>query len=58
MFADARAGGKRILRLKVVLEERGWALTPGAMPTAPRATGDRLEALHQLDLPAIWWTLD
>jgi hypothetical protein len=47
-LADARAGGKRILRLKVVLEERGWALTPGAMPTAPRATGDRLEALHQL----------
>jgi hypothetical protein len=45
-LADARGRGKTILRLKVTLEENGWAVAPGANVAdrnAPEATGDRLE---------------
>jgi hypothetical protein len=42
-LADARARGKTILRLKVVLEEGGWTLAPGASRgSAPVPTPDRL----------------
>lgn len=42
-LADARAGGKTILRLKVVLDEGGWTLAPGASrSSAPVPTADRL----------------
>ncbi|MCK1333283.1 septum formation inhibitor-activating ATPase [Bradyrhizobium sp. CW9] len=42
-LADARARGKTILRLKVVLEDGGWTLTPGvASGSFPRPTADRL----------------
>lgn len=42
-LADARARGKSILRLKIVLEENGWALTPGIDSAAlPSPSGDRL----------------
>ncbi|MGO9356736.1 MAG: septum formation inhibitor-activating ATPase [Xanthobacteraceae bacterium] len=42
-LADARARGKTILRLKVVLEEDGWALTPGVdAASRPLPSGDRL----------------
>jgi hypothetical protein len=43
-LADARARGKTILSLKVVLEEGGWTLAPGASRGSPPApTPDRLE---------------
>jgi hypothetical protein len=43
-LADARARGKTILRLKVVLEEAGWTLAPGANSgSAPVPTPDRLQ---------------
>lgn len=42
-LADARSGGKILLRLKVVMGEDGWTLTPGANPgSVPAITGDRL----------------
>ncbi len=42
-LADARARGKTLLRLKVVLEENGWALAPGVKAAGkPRPSGDRL----------------
>lgn len=41
-LADARARGKSILRLKVAVEEGGWTMMPGAQPSVPRATEDRL----------------
>ena len=42
-LADARARGKTILRLKVVLEENGWALAPGVVSASkPSPSGDRL----------------
>lgn len=48
-LADARAGGKTILRLKVVLEEAGWTLTPGASQiSAPVPTTDRLQTAISL----------
>lgn len=49
-LADARSRGKTILRLKVVMEEGGWALAPGASsdPSIPRATPDRLETALSL----------
>ena len=50
-LADARSQGKTILRLKVVLEEGGWTLAPGASVaarTAPAATADRLETALSL----------
>ena len=43
-LADARAGGKTLLRLKIVLEEGGWTLAPGASRGAPPVpTPDRLQ---------------
>ena len=42
-LADARAGGRLLLRLRVILEEGGWTLTPGAQTIGrPRPTPDRL----------------
>ena len=42
-LADARAGGRILLRLRVILEEGGWTLTPGAQTIGrPRPTPDRL----------------
>lgn len=48
-LADARARGKTILRLKVVLEEGGWTLTPGA-------SGSSRPALPPIGykLPSAW----
>lgn len=43
-LADARARGKTILRLKIVLEEGGWTLAPGvSRGRPPLPTRDRLE---------------
>lgn len=43
-LADARAHGKTILRLKVILEEGGWTRAPGASrASAPVPTPDRLQ---------------
>jgi hypothetical protein len=48
-LADARARGKTILRLKVVLEEGGWTLAPGASQgSAPAPTPDRLQTALNL----------
>jgi hypothetical protein len=50
-LADARGRGKRILRLKVVLEENGWTLTPGTKSNPashPRTTADRLGTVLSL----------
>jgi hypothetical protein len=47
-LADARARGKTILRLKVILEEGGWTTAPGAAMGPPRATQDRLETMLSL----------
>jgi hypothetical protein len=42
-LADARARGKSLLRLKVILEEGGWAKAPGVSRVAsPVPTADRL----------------
>ena len=42
-LADARGGGKTILRLRLTMEEGGWTLLPGASPgSRPEATPDRL----------------
>jgi hypothetical protein len=42
-LADARSGGKRILRVRAVLDEQGWTLAPGASTTSqPAASEDRL----------------
>ena len=42
-MSDARAGGKRLLRLRIVLDEGGWTLAPGATPgNIPQPTADRL----------------
>jgi hypothetical protein len=44
-LADARSRGKTLLRLKVVMDEGGWTLTPGTRPgNPPIATPDRLES--------------
>ena len=47
-LADARAGAKSILRLRIVLEERGWTVTRGRGSRGmPRPTPDRLRtAIH------------
>ena len=48
-LADARARGKTILRLKVVLEDGGWTLTPGvARGSFPLPTADRLRTALSL----------
>lgn len=42
-LADARGSGKTILRLRIVMEEGGWTLTPGTkLSTPPVPTADRL----------------
>jgi len=43
-LADARARGRVLLRLRIILDEGGWMLTPGA-PTGrpPQPTPDRLQ---------------
>lgn len=47
-LADARARGKSILRLKVMLEEGGWTLALGGGAKRPLATRDRLETMLSL----------
>ncbi len=50
-LGDARSRGKTILRLKVVPEENGWTLAPGAganLRNPPRPTPDRLESTISL----------
>ncbi len=48
-LADARAGGKVILRLRVTLDEGGWRLTPlGGIGSEPYPTPDRLETAYWL----------
>jgi len=48
-LADARAQGKTLLRLKVVLDEGGWTLAPGASAgSPPLPTPDRLETIVTL----------
>ena len=48
-LADARAGGKVILRLRVTLDEGGWRLTRlGAIGSQPYPTPDRLETAWRL----------
>ena len=49
-LADARSRGKQILRLKVVMDEGGWTLTPGTTKQGnpPKSTPDRLETAISL----------
>ena len=48
-LADARAQGKTILRLRIVMEEGGWSMTPGAaLGSPPVATPDRLQTAFSL----------
>lgn len=50
-LADARAGGKRILRLRLVLEPSGWRVTRGqGSRGVPRPTPDRLRTAISLAL--------
>ncbi len=48
-LADARAQGKTLLRLKIVLDEGGWALAPGvSRGSRPLPTPDRLQTIISL----------
>lgn len=48
-LADARNGGKIILRMRVVMEENGWTLTPQTtIGNRPEVTPDRLDAAISL----------
>ena len=48
-LADARAQGKTLLRLKVILDEGGWTLAPGASRgSPPLPTPDRLQTVASL----------
>jgi hypothetical protein len=48
-LADARAQGKTLLRLKVVLDEGGWAPAPGVSAgSVPLPTADRLQTMVSL----------
>ena len=48
-LADARAQGKTLLRLKVVLDEGGWAAAPGVSAGSPPVpTADRLQTMVSL----------
>lgn len=50
-LADARAGGNRILRLRLVLEPSGWRVTRGqGSRGVPRPTPDRLRTAINLAL--------
>ena len=48
-LADARARGRTLLRLRVILDEGGWMLTPGSPAgLPPRPTPDRLHTALSL----------
>ena len=48
-LADARARGRVLLRLRVILDEGGWTLTPGSrVGLPPRPTADRLQTALSL----------
>ena len=48
-LADARARGRMLLRLRVILDEGGWTLTPGSrLGVPPRPTADRLKTALSL----------
>jgi hypothetical protein len=48
-LADARARGRILLRLKIILDEGGWTLTPGvSRGNPPRPTADRLQTAIML----------
>lgn len=47
-LADARAGGKTLLRLRVILDEGGWTLTPVKRGRPPAPTPDRLQTMISL----------
>jgi hypothetical protein len=49
-LADARNRGKTILRLRIVMDEGGWTLTPGTtrQGNPPEPTPDRLETATNL----------
>ncbi|MDX8357749.1 septum formation inhibitor-activating ATPase [Sphingopyxis terrae] len=48
-LADARGNGKTLLRLRIVMDEGGWTLTPGTVVGAPPvATPDRLRTAYSL----------
>jgi hypothetical protein len=48
-LADARAQGKTLLRLRVILDEGGWTLAPGASRgSPPLPTPDRLQTVVSL----------
>jgi hypothetical protein len=47
-LADARAGGKTLLRLRVILDEGGWTLARGALRSPPVPTADRLQTALSL----------
>lgn len=47
-LADARAGLRVLLRLRVVMDEGGWTLAPGASRPFPLPTPDRLQTALSL----------
>ena len=48
-LADARTGGRMLLRLRIILDEGGWTLTPGSQTgLPPRPTADRLRTALSL----------
>jgi len=48
-LADARAQGKMLLRLRIVMDEGGWTLAPGAARgNTPLPTPDRLQTMLSL----------
>ncbi|MBW8911303.1 MAG: hypothetical protein JF564_05320 [Sphingomonas sp.] len=47
-LADARGRGKTLLRLRIVMDEGGWTLTPGASIGVPVPTPDRLQTAISL----------
>ena len=48
-LSDARARGRMLLRLRVILDEGGWTLTPGSrVGVPPRPTADRLQTALSL----------
>ena len=48
-LGDARGRGKRLMRLKVILEEGGWTLAPNVSSSSiPRPTADRLRTAISL----------
>ena len=48
-LADAHARGRMLLRLRVILDEGGWTVTPGSrVGVPPRPTADRLQTALSL----------